>query len=158
MMYVRDAQGDYRPAKANEIFAEAKEKIKRRMKKGKALTSADDTQEFLSMSLAGEANEVFAVLWLDNRHKVLAFEELFKGSIASTSVHPRVIVQRAMHHNAAAVILAHNHPSGHCLPSQADRTITARLTDALALVDVRVLDHILVAGVGTYSFAEHGDI
>jgi len=99
---------------------------------------------------------VFACLFLDNRYRVLAFEELFRGSIGGASVHPREVVRRCIAHNAAAVILAHNHPSGTPEPSQADRTITLRLRDALGLVDVRVLDHIIVGDGAPISLAERG--
>jgi DNA repair protein RadC len=100
--------------------------------------------------------EVFACLFLDTRHRVIAYEELFNGTIDGSSVHPREVVRRALHHNCAAVILAHNHPSGVCEPSHADKAITKRLQDALALVDVRVLDHFIVGDASPYSFAETG--
>ena len=99
--------------------------------------------------------EVFTVLWLDTRHRVLGFEELFRGTIDGSSVHPREVVKSALHKNAAACILAHNHPSGISTASNADRAITRRLKDALSLIDVRVLDHIIV-GEDCLSFAEAG--
>ena len=100
--------------------------------------------------------EVFAALFLDTRHRVICFEELFSGTIDGASVHPREVVRRALAHNAAAVILSHNHPSGVAEPSDADRRVTERLRDALSLVDVRVLDHIVVGDRETASFAERG--
>jgi len=106
--------------------------------------------------LSSHPYEVFAVLFLDNRHRVLAFEELFRGTIDGASVHPREVVRRALHYNAAALILAHNHPSGVSEPSSADRRITERLQAALALIDVRVLDHIVVGHGEFTSFAERG--
>jgi DNA repair protein RadC len=107
------------------------------------------------LQLRDRPYEVFACLFLDTRHRVIAFEELFRGTIDGASVHPRELVRRALEHNAAAVILAHNHPSGVAEPSAADRQITTRLKDALALVDVRVLDHCVV-GDEIVSFAERG--
>jgi DNA repair protein RadC len=124
--------------------------------RGDALTNVEDTRRYLTACLRHQRHEVFASLFLDNRHQVLAYEELFQGSIAGASVHPRQVVVRCLHHNAAAVILAHNHPSGVAEPSQADRQITARLQDALALVDVRVLDHIVIGDGDSVSFAERG--
>lgn len=123
---------------------------------GQALTNPTDTSKYLRIKLADYKNEVFCALFLDNRHRVLAFEELFFGTINGASVHPRVVVQRAMEINAGAVIFAHNHPSGISEPSHADRTLTIRLKDALDFVDVRVLDHIVVGTGETTSFAETG--
>ena len=123
---------------------------------GQTLTNPADTARYLRLKLSEYKNEVFAALFLDNRHRTLAFEELFFGTINGASVHPRVVVQRAMEINAAAVIFAHNHPSGIAEPSHADRTITDRIKQALDLVDVRVLDHIVVGAEGTTSFAEQG--
>jgi DNA repair protein RadC len=100
--------------------------------------------------------EVFACLFLDTRHRVISYEELFQGTIDGASVHPREVLRRALQHNAAAVILAHNHPSGVAEPSDADRRITTRLKDALALVDIRVLDHIVIGDQLATSFAERG--
>jgi len=120
------------------------------------LTSPEATRNYLKARLRGFQHEVFACLFLDNRHRVIEYRELFRGTIDGASVHPREVVREAMRANAAAVIFAHNHPSGVAEPSQADLRITQRLRDALALVDVRVLDHIVVGeGDGT-SFAERG--
>ena len=123
-----------------------------------ALTLADPgaTGRYIKSRLCAYPYEVFACLFLDSRYRVLAFEELFRGSIGGASVHPREVVRRCIAHNAAAVILAHNHPSGTPEPSQADRTITLRLRDALGLVDVRVLDHIIVGDGAPISLAERG--
>ncbi len=111
---------------------------------------------YLKSRLCAYPYEVFACLFLDNRHRVIAFEELFRGSIGGASVHPREVVRRCLVHNAASLILAHNHPSGVNEPSQDDRTITLRLRDALALIDVRVLDHIIVGDGEPISLAERG--
>jgi DNA repair protein RadC len=123
--------------------------------RGDALTSPDDTRRYLAARLRDYPFEVFACLFLDNRHRVIAFEELFRGTIDGASVHPREVVRRALTHNAAAVILAHNHPSGVAEPSRCDEAITRRLRDALGLVDIRVLDHVVV-GDSLVSFAERG--
>jgi DNA repair protein RadC len=125
------------------------------VKRGDALSSPQDTRAFLAMHLRDSPSEVFACLFLDNRHRVIAFEKLFQGTIDGASVHPREVVKRTLHHNAAAIILAHNHPSGVAEPSQADERITRRLKEALELIDVRVLDHIVV-GDELVSFAERG--
>jgi DNA repair protein RadC len=121
-----------------------------------ALSSPQDTRRFLRARLRGYPHEVFACLFLDNRHRVISFDELFHGTIDSASVHPREVVRRALKHNAAAVILAHNHPSGVAEPSNSDRAITRRLMEALALIDVRVLDHLVIGDADAVSFAERG--
>jgi DNA repair protein RadC len=125
------------------------------LQRGDALTSPEDTRRYLMARLRDRHQEVFACLFLDNRNRIIVFEELFYGTIDGASVHPREVVRRAMTHNAAAVILAHNHPSGVSEPSQADRRITQRLQEALSLIDVRVLDHVVVGDV-CVSFAERG--
>ena len=112
--------------------------------------------DYLKLRLSQYPYEVFACLFLDNRHCVIAFEELFKGTVDGCSVHPREVVRACIKHNAAAVIFAHNHPSGNPEPSAADRALTQRLKQALALIEVRTLDHIIVAGDQTTAFAERG--
>lgn len=123
---------------------------------GDSLTSPDLVRRYLVAQLRHLNHEVFAVLFLDNQHRLRAFEELFQGTIDGASVYPREVVKRALTHNAAAVILAHNHPSGVAEPSQADRRITTRLREALDLVAVRVLDHMVVGDGEVVSFAERG--
>lgn len=130
--------------------------LEAKLTRGDALTDPQATQHYLMACLRAYPFEVFSCLFLDNRHRVLAFEELFRGTIDGASVHPREVVKRALAHNAAAVILAHNHPSGVTEPSRADEMITRRLKEALALVDIRVLDHIIVGDGETLSFAERG--
>ena len=125
------------------------------LERGDAMTSPQATRSFLTTRLRDYPYEVFACLFLDNRHRVIAFEELFRGTIDGASVHPREVVRRVLQHNAAAVILAHNHPSGVAEPSRADEAITRRLQEALGLIDVRVLDHMIVADE-IVSFAERG--
>lgn len=126
------------------------------LEKGDVLENPDATRRYLIARLRQYGHEVFATLFLDNRHHVISFEELFQGTINGASVYPREVVKRALHHNAAAVIFAHNHPSGIAEPSMADRKLTERLSEALALVDVRVLDHFVVGDGDGVSFAERG--
>ncbi len=126
------------------------------LQRGDALTSPDETRRFLAARLRGYHHEVFACLFLDNRHRVIAFDELFSGTIDGAAVHPREVVKRALGHNAAAVILAHNHPSGVAEPSRADEAITRRLKEALATVEIRVLDHLVVGDGEMVSLAERG--
>lgn len=126
------------------------------MMTGSALANPAATREFLRMRLRDLPYEVFAIVYLDNRHRVIGFEELFRGTIDGASVHPREVVKQALAKNAAAVILTHNHPSGLAEPSQADELITHRLKEALALVDIRVLDHLVVGDAVCESMAERG--
>lgn len=128
------------------------------LQKNDALSSPDLTRAYLTAQLRGYEHEVFACLYLDNQHRVIRLEELFRGTIDSASVYPREVLKRALHHNAAAVIFAHNHPSGINEPSQADRSITEKLKNALNLIDIRVLDHFIIGDGIPFSFAEHGMI
>ena len=121
-----------------------------------ALTSPGAVRDYLRLALGGREQEVFVVLLLDAQHRVIATEELFRGTLTQTSVYPREVVKCALRHNAAAVIFAHNHPSGVAEPSHADEILTRSLKSALALVDVQVLDHFIVVGTRTMSFAERG--
>ncbi len=123
---------------------------------GPALGAPETTRGFLLAQLRDKPYEVFCCLYLDSRHRLLAFEELFRGTIDRAGVHPREVLRQTLLHNAAAVIFAHNHPSGVLEPSQADELITRRLKEALALVDVRVLDHFIVGDGLCFSFSEHG--
>ncbi|MBT3022405.1 MAG: DNA repair protein RadC [Candidatus Thiodiazotropha sp. (ex Lucina aurantia)] len=123
-----------------------------------SLTAPEQTQDYLRARLRHYAYEVFSCLFLDNRHRVIRYEELFRGTIDGANVHPREVVRRALELNAAALIFAHNHPSGMAEPSRADRQITQRLKDALALVDIRVLDHIVIGEGEAVSLAERGMI
>jgi len=127
-----------------------------KLTRGTALESTADTRRYLESRLRDLPYEVFCCLFLDNRHRVLAFEELFRGTLNGTAVYPREIVKRALSHNAAAVILVHNHPSGVAEPSRADETLTDRLKEALTLVDVRLLDHLVVGDGEMVSFSERG--
>lgn len=155
-LYTLDAAGIPVPATTDEIIDAARDRIARRVRRGSALSSPQATRDFLTLKLGTQEFESFCVIFLDNRHRVIEFVELFRGTIDSAAVHPREVVREALQRNAAAVILAHPHPSGVAEPSVADEQITRRLVDALQLVDIRVLDHILVAGGDAVSFAERG--
>lgn len=126
------------------------------LQRGAALTSPEDTRRYLQARLRDRPYEVFCCLFLDIRHRVLAFEELFRGTLDGSAVYPREVVKRALLHNAAAVILAHNHPSGVAEPSRADQSLTASLESALQLVGVRVLDHLVIGDGEMVSFSERG--
>ncbi len=133
-----------------------KRHLAERLQRGTALESADDTRRYLQAQLRDRPHEVFCCLFLDNRHRVLAFEELFRGTLNGTAVYPREIVKRAMHHNAAAVILVHNHPSGVAEPSRQDEILTERLKESLEMLEVRLLDHLVVGDGEIVSFGERG--
>ncbi|MEN8179071.1 MAG: DNA repair protein RadC [Pseudomonadota bacterium] len=126
------------------------------LQRNQTLSSPAESRDYLQAKLRHYPYEVFSCLFLDNRHRVIEFEELFRGTIDGASVHPREVVRRALQHNAAALILAHNHPSGVTEPSEADRCITHRLRDALALVEIRILDHFIVGDGKPVSMAELG--
>ena len=141
----------------DSIIREALNILESRLRQpGEAMTSPHSVKDYLILKLAEKEHEMFCCLFLDNRHRVIAFEEMFRGTIDGASVHPREVVKEALRHNAAACILAHNHPSGWVEPSLADKNITWKLKEALALVDVRVLDHFIVGGTEAISFAERG--
>ncbi len=126
------------------------------LERGKLLQDPDEVRNYLAGKLRDRDREIFCCLFVDNRHRVIVFDEMFQGGLASTSVHTGEVVRRALQYQAAAVILAHNHPSGDAEPSAADRAITERLVSALQLVDIRVLDHFVVGDGPAYSFAENG--
>lgn len=145
-----------RPVSEKEIVKKAQAILRLRMLDSEVLSSPDATRSYLQMKLCDYDREVFAVVFLTSQHQVIKYEELFQGTIDGASVYPRVVVKRALDLNASAVILAHPHPSGVSSPSSADRRITERITNALSLVDIRVLDHIIVTNHASYSFAENG--
>jgi DNA repair protein RadC len=134
----------------------ARRSIEEKLQSGAALTSPGAVRDYLRLALGGKLHEVFVCIWLDAQHRVIKFDEPFRGTLTQTSVYPREIVKAALAANAAAVIFAHNHPSGAAQPSQADELLTRNLKEALALVDVKVLDHFIVAGNHALSFAERG--
>lgn len=140
-----------------ELVQAAIQYLEQRFKKeGPIMTSPGDVKDYLRLHIASREHEVFAALFLDNRHRLIAYEEMFRGTIDGASVYPREVVKTVLRHNAQAVILAHNHPSGNPEESQADIAITQRLKNALAMIDVRVLDHMIVTPAGVASFAEKG--
>jgi len=147
------------PAKSAQLAAVleiARRCLGEQLRAGSALCSPGAVRDYLRLALAGRPHEVFACLWLDAQHRVICCEELFRGTLTQTSVYPREIVKAGLRANAAAVIFAHNHPSGAAQPSQADELLTRNLKEALALVEVKVLDHFIVAGNQALSFAERG--
>ncbi|WP_090043486.1 DNA repair protein RadC [Limnohabitans sp. 2KL-27] len=147
------------PAKQAEllaVFEMARRALSQRLKERPAFQTPDAVKHYLQLQLGHKNHEVFAVLFLDNQNRMLAMEELFRGTLSQTSVYPREVVMRALHHQAAAVVLSHNHPSGSVQPSRADEHLTQTLKAALALVDVRVLDHIIVGQGQALSMAERG--
>lgn len=148
--------GDAKYAQLQAVLEMARRHLGETLRRGDALRNPADTRGYLIARLRDYAHEVFACLFLDNRHRVIAFEELFRGTIDGASVHPREVVKRALYHNAAAVIFAHNHPSGVAEPSRADESLTRRLQDALGLVEIRVIDHVIVGDGATVSLAERG--
>jgi len=154
-LYVRDESG-FREAHAADVLDRAQALLAQRYRAGSpVLSSPALTREFLRIHLGASEHEIFGLLHLDTRHRLIAVEDLFRGTINSASVHPREVVKAALGRNAAAVVLYHNHPSGLTEPSAADELITRRLREALALIEVRVLDHLIVAE-SIFSFAEHG--
>lgn len=140
----------------DDVLALAADIVRQRLRRGEVMGSPAATRHYLGLQLADRTREIFGVLFLDSQHRLIANEELFQGTIDSTAVHPRIVVQRALQLNAAALILYHNHPSGLPEPSAADRQITERLVQSLALIDVRIIDHLVVAGTASVSFAERG--
>ena len=149
------------PAKQAELLAVlelARRALQQQLEQREVFHSPDAIRHYLQLHLAHKSHEVFAVLFLDNQNRLLAMEELFRGTLSQTSVYPREVVMRALHHQAASVVLSHNHPSGSVQPSRADEHLTQTLKASLALVDVRVLDHIIVGQGQSFSMAEEGQL
>ena len=156
VLYVRDERGEFIRAAGDEIVAAAKAHLNRRLRRGAALTSPQLVRDFLTTKLGDRDCEFFCMMAVDARHRLIEYVELFRGTIDGASVHPRTVVKVALELGAAAVVLAHCHPSGQPTPSQADERITQRLREALSLVEIRVLDHVICAGGDTASFTELG--
>ena len=148
--------GNAKYAQLQAVLEMARRHTFEELERGDVLTSPEATRAYLSGRLRHYPYEVFACLFLDNQHHIIEFEELFKGTIDGASVYPREVARKALEHNAAAIIFAHNHPSGISEPSQADKSITHKLQQALGLLDIRVLDHFIIGDGIPYSFAEHG--
>jgi DNA repair protein RadC len=159
MKYKVDSQGNYKftgPVDEATILSVAEKIREARFYRETILTHPAATRDYLVAKLSLLPHEVFSAIFLDNRHAVIAFEILFTGTLGGASVHPREVIKRALHHNAAAMIFAHNHPSGVPEPSAADRSITDELKQALNVIGTRTLDHFIVGGNSTVSFAERG--
>ncbi|HEX9392381.1 MAG TPA: DNA repair protein RadC [Usitatibacteraceae bacterium] len=148
--------GEAKYVQLQAVLEMARRALAEQMKVADALSSPQAVRDYLKLTLARLPHEVFVAVFLTAQNRVIAVEELFRGTLTQTSVYPREIVKRSLAHNAASVIFAHNHPSGEAAPSQADRALTTALADALALVDIRVLDHFIVAPGASLSFAEQG--
>lgn len=155
-LLVRDSAGEYRPAGADEVLVAAQRVLAGRVRGSAMLESPAAVKDFLRARLGALSHEVFAVVHLDAQHCVLDYVEMFRGTVSQTSVYPREVVKDALARNSAALVLVHNHPSGAAEPSRADEALTQMLKTALALVDVRVIDHLIVAGPTVLSFAERG--
>ena len=154
-----EATGKYqarRKLTEDQIIKAAKKLLEGRVCRGAQLTDPHVVRNYLATYYAKHKSEAFICLFLDNKHRILKVEEMFRGTIDAASIYPREVVRRCLEVNAAAVIFAHNHPSGNTEPSMADRMITAKLKESLDTVDVRALDHFIVGGADTYSFAERG--
>ena len=147
---------DLTPREQSMIIDLALNILAERLTPGQLLTNPSETTQYLQLKLGDYKNEVFVALFLDNRHRVISYRELFFGTINSATIYPRVVVQQALETNAGAIIFAHNHPSGIAEPSSEDCFITKQLKEALSLIDVRVLDHFVVSSAGCTSFAERG--
>jgi DNA repair protein RadC len=157
-LLVRDGD-QLRPASSQEVLDRATALMAQRFRSGASvLSDPARTRQYLRHLVGSLPHEVFGVLLLDNRHRLIRSEILFRGTLASAAVYPREVVRTVLEANAAAIICFHNHPSQQCEPSQADELITRRLTEALQLIDVRVLDHLIVAGAQTFSFVEAGKL
>ena len=141
---------------SDQVIRRALQLLDERMRNGPTLQSPDTVRDYLKLLLHDREREVFVVVFLDAQHRVIAADELFRGTLSQTSVHPREVVKAALKRNAASVIFAHNHPSGVAEPSRSDELLTQALKDALALIEVKVLDHFVVAGPASVSFAERG--
>ncbi|EPA0076683.1 DNA repair protein RadC [Enterobacter mori] len=145
------------PPSAQQTIREALTLLERQLREpGASFTSSNAVRDWLRLNPATLEREALSVLWLDNQHRLIAHDTLFPGTINTITVHPREVVRAGLKHNAAAAVPAHNHPSGEAEPSKADRKITERLKQALDLVDIRLLDHLVVGGMETVSFAERG--
>ena len=161
-MFVKDEEGRYKPTQEaysrDELISFAKRLVSYRFRRRMFLESPDSVRNYLSLNFSALEREHFWALFLDNRHRTLNHEVLFTGTIDSASVYPRVIAQKALQHNASAIILAHNHPSGIAEPSRADVEITNKVKKALSLLEIRLLDHFIVGGGTVVSLAERGEI
>jgi DNA repair protein RadC len=155
-LLVREADGQYRAAKPDEVLQQARRVLSYRVRRGAVFSSPSIVKDYLRLQIGELEHEVFCVLFVDSQNRMIAMREMFRGTVTQTSVYPREVVKESLELNAASVILAHNHPSGSPEPSRADEFLTQTLKASLALVDVRVLDHLVVGGGEVVSFAERG--
>ncbi len=155
-LLVRDLQGEYRPASSDEVLQAARRVLSSKVRRGSTMTSPEVVKDYLRLQFGELEHEVFVVVFLDAQHRLICAKEMFRGTVSQTSVYPREVVKAGLGVNAAAVLLAHNHPSGSSEPSRADEYLTQTLKAALALVDIRVLDHFVVAADSVCSFAQRG--
>lgn len=155
-LLVQDSAGQYRHAAAEEVLGAAQRLLQAKLRTSDALTSPADVRAFLGVRLGALSHEIFAVVHLDAQHRVIDYVEMFRGTLTQTSVYPREVVKEALALDASALLLVHNHPSGSSMPSRADELLTQTLKSALSLVDIRVLDHLIVAGDTITSMAEKG--
>ena len=156
VLQVRDVAGEYRQVDADEVLQAAQQLLLGRLRGSDVMSSPQAVRDYLRMKLGNLEYEVFAVVHLDSQNRVIEYVEMFRGTVTQTSVYPREVVREAMKRNSCAMLLVHNHPSGTTTPSRADEHLTTTLKQALALVDVRVLDHLIVAGHAITSMAEMG--
>lgn len=155
---IKGLGGSAKRAELLAVLELARRVLAQQMRQRSTLDNPQAVGQFLQLQLGARRHEVFGVVFLDPQHRLIAFEELFRGTLAESSVYPREVALRALHHHAAAVVLAHNHPSGLLTPSEADRAITRRLQQALALLDIRVLDHLIVSASASLSMAQRGEL
>lgn len=155
-LFTQSANGAYEPATTEQILAAAHQALAHRVRRGASLESPRKVREYLQVRLGHLEHEIFGIILADQRLRVIEYVELFRGTIDGASVHPREVVKLALHSGAASCLLLHNHPSGVKDQSHADEIITKRIAAALALIDVRVLDHLIIAGDSVLSFAEEG--
>jgi DNA repair protein RadC len=155
-LLVRDIGGEYRTANNAEVLLAAQRVLAEQMRGTQVMTSPQAVRDYLRAKLGALEHEVFGLLMLDSQHRLLEYVELFRGTVSQASIYPREVVKECLRFNSVAVVMVHNHPSGLAEPSRADETLTTTLKSALSLVDVRVLDHLIVAGTDVMSFAECG--
>ena len=155
-LLVRDVDGQYRPARAEEVLSQARRVLSQRVRRGATMSSPQAVKDYLLLEIGVLEHEVFCVLFLDAQHRIIELKQMFRGTVSQTSVYPREVVKDALSRNSSALLLVHNHPSGSTEPSRADEHLTQTLKSAAALVDVRVLDHLIVAGDSVLSMAERG--
>lgn len=158
VLHVRDTHGNYVPASDDSIISAARVVVEKKMLRGKTFNHPNLVKDFLKDKLGALDHEVFAVIYTDSQHRLIDYQELFRGTISQAAVYPRELVKEALKRNASAVIIAHNHPSGSCEPSRQDLELTKILKEALNLIDVRMLDHVIVGGNRTLSLAETGQL